>query len=236
MTLSQHTPPDDSALNTLSRPRAILFDWDNTLADSWPIIHQALHATFVAMGHKPWPVEDIKNGRQGIHRSLRESFPEIFGDRWEEAKEIYHNHFLACHLEEIGMLEGAEDILDALSKTDIYTAIVSNKTGEYLREEVEYLGWTQYFNKVVGATDAAKDKPHPDPVHLALEGSGIEAGEDVWLIGDSETDLECAINTNCIPIFFGDGQMHERFLQHHKTIIRIDNHRNLLATIQQFTL
>ena len=27
----------------LGRPRAILFDWDNTLVDSWATIHEALN-------------------------------------------------------------------------------------------------------------------------------------------------------------------------------------------------
>ena len=29
----------------LSKPRAIVFDWDNTLVDSWPCIHTAMNAT-----------------------------------------------------------------------------------------------------------------------------------------------------------------------------------------------
>jgi phosphoglycolate phosphatase len=30
----------------MQRPRAILFDWDNTLVDSWAVIHEALVVTF----------------------------------------------------------------------------------------------------------------------------------------------------------------------------------------------
>ncbi len=222
---------------TLPHPRAILFDWDNTLADSWPVIHRALDATFRAMGMTPWSFEDVKRGREGIHHSLRDSFPRIFGARWEEAKETYYKHFLACHLAEIGILPGVEKVLKKLAGTDIYTAIVSNKTGQYLREEVEHLGWTSYFRRIVGATDAANDKPHPDPVHLALEGSGFTPGADVWLIGDSETDLECALNAGCTPLFFGDGHFHERFLERHAasgygTIHRLKNHRELLQLIE----
>ena len=44
----------------LPRPRAVLFDWDNTLVDSWPIIHQALHDMFTAMGHAPWTLDECK--------------------------------------------------------------------------------------------------------------------------------------------------------------------------------
>ena len=36
------------------RPRALLFDWDNTLVDTWGAIHHALTVTFEAMGETPW--------------------------------------------------------------------------------------------------------------------------------------------------------------------------------------
>ncbi|PPR65951.1 MAG: hypothetical protein CFH03_00782, partial [Alphaproteobacteria bacterium MarineAlpha3_Bin2] len=36
------------------KPRAILFDWDNTLVDSWPTIIDALNVTLEAYGKTPW--------------------------------------------------------------------------------------------------------------------------------------------------------------------------------------
>ena len=35
-------------------PRAILFDWDNTLVESWGVIHEAMNLTLDAMGHPRW--------------------------------------------------------------------------------------------------------------------------------------------------------------------------------------
>jgi len=53
---------------------------------------------------------------------------------------------------------------------------------------------------LIGAGDAAQDKPNPAPVALALEPSGVEPGEGVWLVGDTGTDMECAYNSGCIPV------------------------------------
>ena len=36
------------------RPTAILFDWDNTLVDSWATIHEALNVVMAAMGKPLW--------------------------------------------------------------------------------------------------------------------------------------------------------------------------------------
>src|SRR3546814_18904032 len=39
----------------LPAPRAILFDWDNTLVATWAVIHHALPAPLTALGPRPWP-------------------------------------------------------------------------------------------------------------------------------------------------------------------------------------
>lgn len=191
----------------MNKPDAILFDWDNTLVNSWPIIIESLHQTFLTMGHEPWSEEEVRAGREGIHHSLRDSFPRIFGDEWEKARDIYYQHFLNCHLEKIEILEGALDTLELLKNTGIYLAIVSNKTGKYLRKEAEHLNVDHYFSKIIGAMDAEEDKPSAKPALLALEGSNIKPGENVWFIGDSETDIQTAHNARCKALYFGDGHL-----------------------------
>lgn len=178
-------------------PRAVVFDWDNTLVDTWQTIHEALVLTFEAMGHPPWSLEETKSR---VRHSLRDSFPHVFGDAWEEAKGVYLRSFEAIHLERLAPLPGAGALVEALDRAGRTMALVSNKTGRLLRAEVAALGWSDRFHRVVGAGDATADKPHRAPVDLALEGSGIPAGETVWFVGDTEVDVECARNAGCIPV------------------------------------
>ncbi|MDP6788282.1 MAG: HAD hydrolase-like protein, partial [Rhodospirillales bacterium] len=56
------------------------------------------------------------------------------------------------------------------------------------------------FGRLVGAFDAEQDKPAAEPVELALAGSGISRGGDVWFAGDTDVDLECASNAGCVPV------------------------------------
>ena len=179
------------------RPRAILFDWDNTLVDNWLAIHVALNAALAAMGHRTWSIEETL-GR--VRRSLRDSFPEMFGGRWKEAREIFYARFAAGHLETLKPLPGSAEMIASLAGTGVYLGVVSNKTGEYLRREAAHLGWDRHFARLVGATDAAEDKPAVAPVELALEGSGIERGADVWFVGDGAIDMECAHNAGCYRV------------------------------------
>jgi phosphoglycolate phosphatase len=184
-------------IEDLRPPRAILLDWDNTLVDTWPVIHDAMVTTLKAMAHRPWSYDET---RRRVRRSMREAFPELFGERWQEASDIFYARFRAIHLEKLATRPDAEDLLAALRAHGCYLGVVSNKRGEHLRREAAHLGWEGYFGRLVGATDAARDKPAPEVVQLALAGSGVSAGADVWLVGDTEIDLECAHMAGCLPV------------------------------------
>lgn len=188
----------------LARPRALLFDWDSTLVNNWKSIEEALNTTLVAMNHPPWTAEET---RARVRESMRESFPRLFGERWEKARRIFYDTIRARHLVNLEPLPGVEELLTDLAEAGLYLGVVSNKTGEFLRREVGHLGWDRYFKRVVGAGDAVRDKPDPAPVSLALAGSGIEPGHKVWLVGDTALDMVCAQNAGCISILMA-GQGH----------------------------
>lgn len=179
------------------QPQAIIFDWDNTLVDSWPTIHAANNAALVAMGHEPWT---RAQSEVRVRKSLAEAYSELFGERWEEARDVYYSHFRANHLQELAVLTGRADMLDALAEAGIYMGIVSNKDGQLLREEVAHLGWEDFFGAVVGANDVARAKPAPEPIHLSLEPSIFRAGREVWYVGDTDIDLECAVAAGVVPV------------------------------------
>lgn len=195
---------------TVARPRAILFDWDNTLVDSWATIHEALNVVMAVMGKPSWSLQETK---ERVRLSLRESFPLHFGHRWEEARRVYLDVFRAIHLERLCLLPGRDELVRGLFGEGIFLGVVSNKTGALLRREAERIGWSPFFGSVVGAGDAAVDKPDAAPVVLALAPSGIEAGDEVWFVGDTGVDMECACNSGCVPVLLGSGVTEEEFFR-----------------------
>lgn len=181
----------------LGRPAALLLDWDNTLIDSWHAIHDAQNHTLVAFGLEPWSMEEI---RRRVRGSMRDTYPQLFGDRWRDAGEVFYRRFAERHLETLVPLPGAPEMLRDLHAAGLYIAVVSNKKGDYLRAEAARLGWQGWIRRLVGAFDASRDKPAVEPVHLALEGSGISPGTAVWFAGDADIDIECAANAGCVPV------------------------------------
>ncbi|MBB4265335.1 HAD family hydrolase [Roseospira visakhapatnamensis] len=203
------TPDPDPAMDRvvpdgLAPPRALLFDWDNTLVDSWPCIHRSITVLMERMGKPPWTMEETK---RRVGRSMRDTFPEMFGERWMEARDIFLDAFRALHLEMLAVLDGVPAMLEGLAARGVPMGLVSNKTGALLRREVAALGWESYFFAQVGAGDAARDKPAPEAVMLALSSAPtgprrdpVTPGPDVWFVGDTPTDMACAHATGCAPV------------------------------------
>ncbi len=189
------TPP----ILSPGRPTALLYDWDNTLVDGWAGIAAALNAVFSTFAMPHWTAEDA---RARVRVSLRESFPAMFGDRWTEARDIFYATLTERHLAHVRPMPGAAEALSAGRAWP--QAVVSNKTGIFLRAEVAHLGWGEHFGAVVGAGDAAADKPDPAPIHLALGRLGASTGRSVWYLGDTALDMQAARAAGVTAVLIGD--------------------------------
>ncbi len=189
-----------AALKNLQKPKAIIFDWDNTLVDTWPLIQRAINSTMVAMNKEEWSLKKVKDT---VHKSMRESFPEIFGDNWQKAGDIYRNSYRSIHLDELTLLPSALKLINKLCEKNILQMIVSNKIGVTLRKETKKLNLADKFFSIIGSMDADFDKPNRAPFDLALSASGLTEQDHIWFIGDTVADIECAYDTNCQPIIFG---------------------------------
>lgn len=181
------------------RPVALLWDWDNTLADAWSGIAAALNAAFGEFGMPFWTVAET---RARVRISLRESFPVMFGDAWPRARDVFYATLQAVHLLHVRPMPGVDD---ALIAGDAWPqAVVSNKTGRFLRAEVARLGWSARFGAVIGAGDAEADKPDPAPIRLALARLGITAAPGVWYLGDTALDMQAARAAGITAVLVGD--------------------------------
>jgi phosphoglycolate phosphatase len=183
-------------------PSALIFDWDNTLVDSWGTIAEAINYVRAEFGEPAWTMEEV---RTNCVHSAREIFPKWYGADWQKAYDLYYRRFGEVRQSrKLQPLSGAENLLRWLRERKIPAMVVSNRHGPHLRHEVAALGWEGFFLAVVGAQDAPHDKPARDPVDFALVKANMAAHTDVWFIGDSEVDVVCARNAGCTPVVMGD--------------------------------
>ncbi len=183
----------------MERPRVVLFDWDNTLIDGWTGITAALNVVLRRWGQPAWTVADA---RARIRASVRDTFPMMFGDTWQDAADLLRTTMQQQDLGHLALMPGADALLAASAA--LPGGVVSNKEGVTLRRELAHLGWTARFGAIIGAGDAAADKPHPAPIWHALGLIGVKPGRDVWYVGDTGSDMQAALAAGCTAVLVGD--------------------------------
>lgn len=183
----------------VSCPSVLLYDWDNTLVDGWSAITGALNAVFDEFAMPRWTDTDTRNR---VRTSLRDSFPPMFGAEWERARDLFYATLTKGHLDHLRPLPGVQAVL--LAGAAWPQGVVSNKAGAFLRREVTHLGWDTHFRAIIGAGDAAADKPNPDSILLALSRLGRAPDRSVWYLGDTASDMQAARAAGVTAVLVGD--------------------------------
>ena len=188
----------DDRLHTsaMSRPAAVLWDLDGTLIDQTQGIISCFHTVIRSMG---FPEPDSHSIRRSLGGPLPESMALFIpSDRVAEAVQHFRAHFPSIMMDGLVLLDGGMACLERLSKMGIPQAILTNKHGPTARQVCESTGISQWIQLCVGNGDTAWSKPETKLAAHTLEQLPVEGGP-VWMIGDSPTDVQTALNADLIP-------------------------------------
>lgn len=169
--------------------RAILFDFDGTLADSYPAITASVNHVRASHGLPALSVEDVKGhvGR-GLPHLLQQTVP---GTNLDADAALYRKHHPSVLAKGTKLLPEVADSLLQLHARKIMLAICSNKPVQFTRLLVQQLGIAPFFSEVLGPEDAPRPKPAPDMLLAALKRLKVEANEAMY-VGDMTVDIETA--------------------------------------------
>ena len=165
--------------------RAVLFDWDGTLLNSYAADLRAYLSMFHALGIN-WTERELalhySPNWLRVYRAAR-----LPRSKWSAADGLWTR---AYKLENPPLLAGARCVVRLLAqKFDL--GIVTSGNRPRVRRQLRELHLASYFSACVCSEDAAKRKPHPAPLQLALKRLR-RAPEHCVYVGDTAEDIEMA--------------------------------------------
>jgi phosphoglycolate phosphatase len=173
--------------------RAVLFDWDGTLLNSYASDTRAYLAMFRKLG-VDWGVAELERHYSPnwyrVYRAAR-----IPRAKWSEADRLWT---LAYAKESPALLPGARRIVRTLGR-DFELAIVTSGNRRRVRQQLRDFNLASYFSACVCSEDVPKKKPHPAPLNLALARLRADPDECVY-VGDTAEDVEMARRAGVRPI------------------------------------
>jgi phosphoglycolate phosphatase len=172
--------------------KAVVFDFDFTLADSSRGIEECVTAALTELGFSAPPTKEIA---ETIGLSLADTFKELTGvsdaPLIRRFTECFHQRadqtmdaattIYACTRPTLLLLRGA----------DLCTAIVTTKLNRRIRSILAANEMLPFFDVIVGAEDVKRTKPDPEGLLLALDRLGVTADSAVY-VGDHVVDAQAA--------------------------------------------
>jgi phosphoglycolate phosphatase len=174
------------------RYRAVLFDLDGTLVDSYSALTEAVNHARRTHG-----LHELSSARirdlvgDGIERLLQRAFerPEVprsvvaaFESKYDE---------ICCP--ESKILAEVDITLDELSNLGIEMAVCTNKPTVFSKKILDFLGLSHYFRAIVGPDIAGARKPDARHLLVTLE-SVLCAPAEALFVGDMPIDVHAARN------------------------------------------
>ncbi|MFH1138084.1 MAG: HAD hydrolase-like protein [Pseudomonadota bacterium] len=169
-------------------PRAIIFDCDGVLIDSWDSTMYFYNRIREILGLRPLSREEedyvwVSTVRDGLDRVTP---PELTARAWEEVARLDWDDMST----RVKVEPGLPEFLSFLRDAEIEAAVNTNGGNEAPRI-LAMLGISNWFRTIVTADDVARPKPHPEGAEKILGILGISRDRTVF-IGDSAVDQKTA--------------------------------------------
>jgi phosphoglycolate phosphatase len=175
------------------RYRAVLFDLDGTLVDSYSALTEAVNHARRTHG-----LEDLSSARireivgDGVEKLLQRAF-----ERTEIPRTVVHEFEtrydeVCCN--ESKVLADVEDTLAKLDRLGVQMAVCTNKPTFFSKKILDFLELSHYFRAIVGPDLAGARKP--EAKHLLVTLESVDFGpEQALFVGDMPIDVRAARNS-----------------------------------------
>ncbi len=176
----------------LSQPRAVLFDFDYTLADSSSAVVDCCNGALASMGLQQAAPDDI---RRTIGLSIPDTLARLAGEEHRHREQEFRTHWRkrsdVIMVEQTYLYDEAHTAVATLREHGLAAGIVSTKWRQRIVDVLERESLTDGFSVIVGGDNVAEHKPDPEGLLAAAKSLGAAPAEVIY-VGDSTTDAKAA--------------------------------------------
>jgi len=179
---------------------AVLFDLDGTLVDTAPDMVAVLDDLQKSEGQVPLPYAtargQVSNGAAGL---IHLAFPDADDANHERLRLQYLERYQEAVCVHSTLFPGLANLLDILDAEQCPWGIVTNKPAKMTDPLLAGLGLSQRAACAISGDTIEHRKPHPAPLLLASERTGVAPERTVY-VGDASRDIEAGRAAGMVTI------------------------------------
>ncbi len=173
--------------------KAVIFDFDGTVADTGEGILRSLQYSFSAMGRE---VPDMSDLKRFIGPPVYYSYTHFYGVSEDEVElyiKKYRERYKEKGIYECSLYDGMKELILSLKSRGVKTGIASSKPEHLIYSVADFLGVTDLFDAVAGVkSDNSRHSTKKDIILEAMEKFEETDREKVLMVGDRCFDIEGA--------------------------------------------
>jgi phosphoglycolate phosphatase len=178
---------------TALRYRAVLFDLDGTLVDSYDALNEAVNYARRQHGLPELHGERIRACvGDGLEKLLERTFDT--DDVPASVTEAFESRYDEICCQESKVLADVETTLEELHDAGVLMAVCTNKPTAFSKKILDFLALSPYFRAIVGPDLAGARKPQAQHVLHTLAATSCAPG-DALFVGDMPIDVQAARNS-----------------------------------------
>ena len=206
-----------------------IFDLDGTLIDSINDLATSCNYALRQYGMKQYAVDEVRMMvGNGVKKLMERATPGgLDNPHFDEVYSIFRKHYMQHNLDTPRPYPGIMETLAELQSRHKKMAVVSNKFYAATQEIVNHF-FGDLIHVAIGEREDIRKKPAPDTVFEAIRQLGVKKEGCVY-VGDSDVDIDTAINSGmpCISVLWGFRS--KEFLLAHGAMQLISQPSELLA-------
>jgi phosphoglycolate phosphatase len=182
----------DSFSEKQTERRAVIFDFDYTLADPSQGMAESINFALNGLGLPAASPEQIN---QTIGLSLADTLLHLAGPeytaRYDEFLHLFVRRADEIMSDRTVLFEAVPSLIGRLSQQGFGLGIVSMKYREHIEPVLRRENLAHYFEVIIGGRDVVRPKPDPEGVQTVLARLNSSSVTAIY-VGDSVSDAETA--------------------------------------------